>query len=219
MHTISSTPRPQRTPWHYAQWIPLVVVLALAMGSPLGLFSSLAGAASDSGSVQINGDVDKDVQLDGSACNAADLTLPSLTAGDPMVPTPSDCAITYSTNNSTAGASLTVQEDPAGGAGDAMKCIAGGCAGDSLTDYAGADYTVQTGSNFGAALTSVSGAAAALWSLSPQTYAVAGGISACTTAGTTAAGTCSFRFAASADPIADQPGAYQALVQFTAQAI
>lgn len=205
-------------------WLPLLLVAMLLGSSQLGIplpgtTSPADAAPSVSGDVEIVGEVDKDVQIDGSGCPGGSLVIGaagSIAPGDPMVQTAADCSVSFSSNNSALGASLTVQEDAAGGTGPAMKCTIGACAGSSLEDFTGANWAVTTGSHFGAQLMSAAGAATPTWATNPQTYAVAAASTACSTS-SIAAGTCSFRFAAASDA-ADVPGAYEALVQFTAQA-
>jgi hypothetical protein len=220
----AARPAPRLTWRRVLPWLPLALILFALLVTALRvpIVPSSEGATTDSGTVTINGFVDKDVQIDGSACVGGALNLGLLTPGDPMVSTASDCTITFSSSNSPAGADLVIQESPVT-ANNAMQCAGGTCAADTvapndgLNDFSGATYVGQTGSNFGMRLMSSANAASAVWAVNPQTYAVDAASTACQTA-SQSAGDCAFRFAASASATTDLPGTYQANVDFVAQA-
>jgi hypothetical protein len=200
-------------------YLPLAIVAAILCATLLGFEFVGSSRADTTGSVQVTGNVDKDVQIDSSGCVGAALSLGTLVPGDPLVTTaPNDCVIDISSNNSALGADLSIQESPVT-ANPAMQCTGGTCGADAIADanVAGEPSAGVPSSTFGALMMSIGGAAIADWALSPQIYGVNAANTACHTASINV-GTCTFRFGARASATTDFPGGYQALVDFVVSA-
>jgi hypothetical protein len=205
----------------------------MPLGLMVGWLAMLAAGAFGSGSahasslVTVTGTVDKTVQLDTTACSGAgvlDFGTGGLVPDDPYKTTAHPCTVTFGSNNSPLGADLQVMQDPAAGAGPAMKCVSAGCSGDSIADHtpAGGPAFTSPHSDFGMYLTATGGGASNVWSMGtgtpPASYPVAGTAStACQTA-SLGSGTCAFHWEAQASSATDQVGSYAAQVRFVALA-
>lgn len=213
-----------------AWWLPLAAIFTALVAGMLGYTPfepAIAAAPSpDTSTVVVGGAVDKEVHLS-SACALASLTIGTLVPGDPAREASADCDVTFGSNNSVLGAELTVVDSSAGTSPgrDAMVCIASSCgfpgSPRSLPDTQG--NPLPAGSAFAVRLANFSGAASGVWTVNGsaaptgQFYDVQDTPDiACQTA-SAADGICSFRFAASASGTQD-PGTYQALVDFAVQA-
>lgn len=203
---------------HTLAWLPLAILMAALLHGAITGHGLLPRAQAST--VMVTGEVAPEVHLDATGCAAtSDLDIGNLIPGDPFATTSTDCVITFGIDNSTDGASLTVQEDPAAPAvpGDAMKCVDATCSGDALDDYdAGAAPAAGT-SAFGMQLRSASAPAVPIWAGGAAVHEVAAADIACTTP-STADGSCAFGFGASADATSDADGTYEANVRFVALA-
>jgi hypothetical protein len=202
----------------HARWLPaalLVSMLVLSLLSGRGVVREAPAATID-----ITGSVASDIYLDATNCTASAVAIGDLVPGTDPWKTAQDqggqaCAIDFGTTNHTAGTTLSMLEDPSAPASpaDAMKCVGGGCTGDSIADYENGSEPSAGTSAFGAQLLSATAPATGVWSAGPAVYDVQDTASpACTTA-TTGTGTCAFTWGATAST-ADQSGSFQAQARF-----
>jgi hypothetical protein len=207
------------------------VGLLVAGGLGYSPFTSAFAApvVTDSETVVVGGTVDKEVHLS-SACAPASLTIGTLVPGDPAREASANCDVTFGSNNSVLGAELTVVDSSAGTnpGRHAMVCVSASCG------FPGSPRTLPDGqgnpmpasgatSAFAIRLANFSGAATGVWTANPlsapsgQFYDAQDVPDIACQTSSAADGVCSFRFAAGASGTQD-PGAYQALVDFAVQA-
>jgi hypothetical protein len=200
-----------------APWLPLALLLGL-LAYGLGTGRGPTPEASGASVVTVTGSVAADVSIDATACAPASVAIGDIIPGTDPWKTAQDngggtCAITFGTTNVTQGVNLDVLEDPGAPASptDAMKCTIGGCSGDALADYSGAEPASGT-SAFGAQLLNAGGLASPIWSVADVNAIPDAGQTTCQT-GAVGDGTCTFTFGATA-AASDTPGSYEAQVRY-----
>lgn len=209
--TALSAIRPSRS----FAWLPLVAILAVcavSLATGRGPVSNADGASY----VGVQATVPADIYVDATNCTAAAVAIGDLLPGDPWKTAQDEgsqtCGIDFGTTNNLTGTTLSMLEDPAAPAGDAMKCVSANCAGGAVNDY---DNPAEPGAGteaFGAQLLSSAGIATSVWSAAPAVNDVQDAASpACTTA-VVGTGTCTFTWGATA-ATGTTPGTYQAQAQ------
>lgn len=200
---------------HTYTWLPFLALVAIVLASAV-LGRGLVPQATGATVVEVTGSIPADIFIDPSNCSASAVAIGDLVPGTDPWKTAQDqggqtCSVDFGTTNHTPGTTLSMLEDPAAPASpaDAMKCVAGGCGGNSIADYSGGAEPAAGTSAFGAQLLSSSGVAAPIWTAAPAVHAVTDAASPACDTPSIGTGTCAFTWGATAS--ATQPsGNYQA---------
>src|SRR5690606_24640135 len=130
------------TPLRALRWLPLALLACVLAWSAVTGRTPLPSAHATY--VSVTSIVDAVLFMALAGCLPAAVDIGDLVPGSDPWKTAQDngggtCAVEFGTTTHAPGTTLTMLEDPAAPAAptDAMKCVGGACAGDSLSDFSG----------------------------------------------------------------------------------